>query len=383
MRLAANGQTRPRFKSVLGPDEQASLLAACPGVTAHGPDPQRLETDTVMDPVWGPLRRIWRAWSTDPEIRHHGSAGGVLTGLACFLLDTSRVDAVLHVAAARSDPMLTDARVSVTAGEAREGAQSRYGPAAPLVHVHRLLAEGVRFAVVAKPCDIAAMRNLAAQDPRVEQQVPYLLSFFCGGVPSLATAIKIAAHHGLPGEAVSLFRWRGEGWPGPTHLEGDGRSFQTWFDPTAPWGYDVQWRCKICPDAVAELADLACPDGWLLDDEGRPLHDEAPGVNVVVERTRRGSELLAAAVAAGYVACSDLTTVELESMHADHRRRRLGEAARLDALQDAGVARPDVRNYCVPTIRALAPQRLLEEQYRGALTRISRGQAEEPVDRTY
>jgi coenzyme F420-reducing hydrogenase beta subunit len=93
--------------------------------------------------------------------------------------------------------MLTDAWVSTSAGEVIAGAQSRYGPAAPLIHLNKLLHEGRRFAVVAKPCDIAAVRNLGRIDQRVERQIPYCLSFFCGGSLSLKMAENIAAYQGV------------------------------------------------------------------------------------------------------------------------------------------------------------------------------------------
>jgi coenzyme F420 hydrogenase subunit beta len=384
MRLSEAGHMRPVFLGELGADEDARLLQVCPGATACGPAAGSLEPDTTLDPIWGPMRGLTRGWAADPEVRHRAAAGGALTALACFLLHSRRVDAVVHVRASIESPMLTDAHVSTTVEEAIQGAQSRYGPAAPLLHVRRLLDEGTRFAVIAKPCDIAAIRNLARHDPRVERQVPYLLSIFCGGVPSSLTAEKIARYHGLaPGE-VSLFGWRGEGWPGPTHIEAtDGSSFdltyeQTWFDDSAPWGYDVQWRCKICPDAIGELADVACPDGWLLDD-GEPMHEEAPGVNVVLERTEAGSELVAAAIAGGYLCSAPLARKDLEAMHADHRKRKMGEPARLAALEETEAASPLVEDYRIEEVRELADPELLESQFEGAVRRIRAGQAEETL----
>ena len=53
--------------------------------------------------------------------------------------------------------------------------RSRYGPAALLVHAHRLRDEGQRFAMIGKPCEVAAIRNLGRIDPRVEQEIPYFL----------------------------------------------------------------------------------------------------------------------------------------------------------------------------------------------------------------
>ena len=57
-----------------------------------------------------------------------------------------------------------------------------------------------------------------------------------------------------------------------------------WYEPGVPWTYDIQYRCKICPDAIGELADVSCPDGWVMEN-GKPVHKEAPGQNVFVART--------------------------------------------------------------------------------------------------
>ena len=383
MQVSPAGQLRPALHTVLSPAEERSLVDACPGVTAIGPDPETLDPGTRLDPVWGPLRGVTRGWASDRAVRHRAAAGGALTALSCFLLDDRRVDAIVHVRASTSDPMLTDAMISRTPDEVMSGAQSRYGPAAPLVHVRQLLDDGARFAVVAKPCDVAAIRNLQRQDPRARQQVPYLLTLFCGGVPHLGTAHRIAEHHGVDSSEVALFRWRGEGWPGSTHVKTrDGRSFdltydETWFDVHQPWRYDVQWRCKICPDAIGELADVVCPDGWLLDASRRPLHEEAPGVNVVLERTPVGSELVAAATAAGYLEAAPLPHEEFEAMHPDHRQRRLGEPARLTALQVAGVAQPRVEGYRLTAVADLADPDLLSSQLNGTVRRIRAGQARE------
>jgi coenzyme F420 hydrogenase subunit beta len=112
-------------------------------------------------------------------------------------------------------------------------------------------------------------------------------------VPTIETAKKIANYHGVSPEEISVFRWRGNGWPGPTHIEThDGREFnityrKAWSSNDVPWKYDMQFRCKICPDAIGEQADVSCPDSWVMID-GKPVHDEAPGANLFVARTKRG-----------------------------------------------------------------------------------------------
>jgi coenzyme F420 hydrogenase subunit beta len=264
-----------------------------------------------------------------------------LTALGCYLLRSGEVDAVVHVKASVTDPILTDAHVSFTPEDVIGGAQSRYGPAAPLVHVNDLLDRGLRVAIIAKPCDIAAIRNLARIDARAREMVKYCLTLFCGGVPDTGTATDIAAHFGVSVDELTLFRWRGDGWPGTTHLETrDGRAFdlsydQAWYNPDASWAYDMQFRCKICPDAIGELADVAAPDGWIMEN-GVPLHREGAGVNIAIARTKAGACLIERAVAAGDLVLDGFTVPELYPMHGDHLDRKLGQPARNLGLRLAG-----------------------------------------------
>jgi coenzyme F420 hydrogenase subunit beta len=378
MELSPRGDLRPLLPAGADP----ALVDVCPGATVVGPDPAALEAGTRYDPVWGPRRAMHRGWAADPAVRHRAAAGGVLTALGRFLLDSGRVDAIVHVRASATHPTLTDAHVSRTAEDVLAGAQSRYGPAAPLVHVRELLDAGERFAVIAKPCDITAIRNLARHDPRVDERVPALLTIFCGRIarPSLPDAMARA--HAIEPDAVTLFRFRGEGWPGPTRIEArDGRCVDLTYheayldERETRWRYDAPWRCKVCVDQIGEVADLSVPDGWILDADGRPVHDEAPGVNVVVERTARGSELVAAAVAAGSLELAPISEADFEAMHADHRGVRLGLPARLAALREAGVHEPRVEGYDLPRLAQLAGPKIAASERAAMLGRIERGQA--------
>jgi coenzyme F420 hydrogenase subunit beta len=351
MTIVAPGQLRPVTKAPFSEGLLRGILAACPGVSLTGPDPRQARAEgAVMHTMWGPIHSLRRCWAGDERVRHKAAAGGALTALGQYLLRSGEVDAILHVRASLSDPMLTDAQVSRTPDEVLAGAQSRYGPAAPLAPVMRLLDEGQRFAFIGKPCDVAGIRNLARLDARVEAQIPYLLSIFCGGVANVETAEKIARYHGVEPRDVSVFRWRGEGWPGPTHVETkDGRVFdltyvQAWFEEDKPWTYDLQFRCKICPDAIGELADVACPDGWVIEG-GTRIFREAPGVNLAVARTEKGTRLVERAAAAGALTLAPCTIEEMAIQHGDHRRRKLGHPARALGMRLAGAPAIDARGF--------------------------------------
>jgi coenzyme F420 hydrogenase subunit beta len=373
MGLNIQGNMRPQVIGEVDAETNRTIMATCPGAVVTGPgQPDGVTTH----PIWGPIKSIHRSWSAEPDVRHHAAAGGTMTGLGRYLLDSGKVSAIVHVRASTSSPWLTDAYVSRTADEVMAGAQSRYGPAAPLLHVKRLLDEGETFAVLAKPCDISAMRALAQVDPRVEKQVPYLITNFCGGIFSGHVARSMVRYHGVEDDDVATFGFRGDGWPGPHRVQTkQGVNHDIAYADAykdKPWGYDLQFRCKICPDAVGEVADLSLPDGWKLRD-GRPVHDEAPGENVAVVRTERGSDLLRDAVAAGYLELDAVTMDELEAMHANHPDRKVGTPGTFLALRVAQQLSPTVSGYRPWRSARRAGYRVLRKQFLGTLRRVIRG----------
>lgn len=384
MIVTSAGRMRPRVKAALDEAVMARIRAVCPGLALPEPDATQVADKGVMHDIWGPIRAMHRGWSTDEALRFRSAAGGAMTALGCFILETGKADAILHVRASREHPMLTDALVSRTAEEVRSGAQSRYGPAAPLRHVMALLDDGLRFAVLAKPCDVGAIRRLALIDPRVEAQIPYLITIFCGGVNDLDAPRQMAAWHGVAEDEINVFRWRGNGWPGPTRIETkDGRHFdlsydEAWYSKNVPWGENVQFRCKICPDAIGELSDIACPDSWEMRD-GKPIHEEAPGANLFVARTERGEALVAEAAAAGAIHLDPFTIAELDLQHADHVRRKIENPARVRALGAMGEPMPRFEGFRPGRMVEIAGPERDREAEAGTRRRLAEGRNREPL----
>ena len=301
--LTAEGRERPVARQPLDAATVERINAVCPGTRvagAAGESAGEAVPHAMHDLVWGPARRLAIGYAGDPVVRHRASTGGVLTALGQFLLASGRVKFVLHVAASAAAPMRTDRRLSFDVASVLEGAGSRYGPAAPLVDFTALLDGGEPFALIAKPCDITAVRNLARIDPRVDRYLRYALTFVCGGASDLTKSEEVAGDLGVRPDEVSSFRYRGNGCPGLTRLETkDGRAFeltyqQMWEDE-ATWR--IQPRCKICPDAMGESADLAASDVW---PGGGPSGEDA-GFNGIIVRSARGLELYEAALAAGAI----------------------------------------------------------------------------------
>ena len=379
MVLTPEGRERPVARADLDAATLARINAVCPGTRIEGARPADQSAQAMHDVVWGPAEHLAVGHAGDPEVRHRAASGGVLTALGQFLLSSGRVKFIVHVAASKEQPLRSERTLSFDAAAVLEGAGSRYGPAAPLVDFTALLDRGDAFALIAKPCDIAAVRNLARIDSRVDRYLKYALTFVCGGASDLTKTEDIVTEFGVRLDQISSFRYRGNGNPGPTRFETrDGRSFeltyqQMWEDE-ATWR--IQPRCKICPDAIGESADLAASDIW---PGGTPSGEDA-GFNGIIVRTQRGLELYRAAVAAGAIVVEPrgLSFREFDGFQPHQVRKKRAVWARLAGMRAAGRPIPDTRNL---RLRECARLNTLGEnldEARGARRRAQQGTLSEP-----
>ena len=339
MHVTEHGHLRPRAARPPPAARLQTLLSACPGVVVEGAG-----DSAETHPIWGPVLSSRRAYATDPEIRFRGSSGGVISALAAFLLERGEIDFVLQIGAAAETPLRNVAHMSSSVAEVVARAGSRYAPAATLAGLDELLAQECRFAVIGKPCEIAGLRNLARVDPRVNRRIPYMLSFFCAGVPGFHGTRAALDRMGVQAAAVTGLRYRGNGWPGRMTAEtGSGEASLSYRES---WGEvlhrHLQFRCKICPDGTGELADIVAADAWSTPD-GYPDFEERDGISAVLARTPRGRDLLDACINAGALKASPLMLAELEAMQPYQARRKRVVLARLAALAATGRPLPRYR----------------------------------------
>lgn len=371
METVAPGYSRPRQHGDVSPQAEHAIAGACPGAVV-APWPQAPH----VHPYWGPWRRVATGHATDEALRHHASSGGALSALLIHALRSGRVDRVVHVTAHPDHPTRNLVTCSTTEAQIIEGAGSRYASSSPLGDIDRLLGDGGAAAFVGKPCDVSALRRLALTDRRVNEHVPLALSFFCGGVPSHDGADRILAAIGVKREEVSAFRYRGDGWPGAAVATmRDGRTAQMSYADS--WGAhlskEVQFRCKICPDAVGGVADIACADAWYGDDEGYPSFEEHLGRSLIVARTTAGEQFVEAAVEAGVLAIEPLDVGEIDRMQPAQARRKRLVRARLAALSATLQPKPEMRGVLVGEAARRAGGREALQNLLGSMRRVLSG----------
>lgn len=380
---SGNGYERPVIVGDLDDELVDTIFDVCPGSHIEGLPRSEISAETTIDKVWGPWRRIVRAWAAEPKTRFEGSTGGVLTALSQFLLEDRRVDFILHVKASETEPTFGERHLSFTQADVLEASGSRYGPAAPLIDVGDILAREQGFAFVGKPCDIAALRNYARHDERVDRLVKYWLTPVCGGYMPPPSMTAFLGRAGISAEAVKRFRYRGRGCPGPTRIDTDNESreyhyLDFWGEDESAW--HLPFRCKICPDGIGEAADIAASDTW---PGGSPNREDSltdAGTNGVVARTAAGLELLEAAASAGFVTIERDITCDDMSLYQPHQmRKKYAVRDRHLGLGDEGRIVPVTERLRIAELADELPDEVRRAQRSGTRRRVADGKATEPT----
>ncbi len=373
MTMQAPGYARPQQSAPLTASQESAIDAACPAIrveiSAHAP---------VDDLLWGPAHFVGTGFATDAALRHHASSGGVISALLVHALSTGLVDFVVQTGASTEVPTGNRTVVSRTAKDVFEAAGSRYAASSPLAALETWLASPGRFAFVGKPCDVAALRAYARSEPRIDAKVPLMLAFFCAGIPSARANARLLDAMDAPAGEVTAFRYRGDGWPGyATATLADGSTRRMGYDDS--WGQilskEVQFRCKICADAVGSAADVACADAWYGDEKGYPSFQEQDGRSLVMARTATGLKLLDAARAAGAIETTPVAMAEIIRMQPHQARRKRQVLSRLAAMAVAGRPAPRYRGLQLWAAAAKESPLAQAKSFAGLVRRFIQGRA--------
>lgn len=341
MRPFPPGYNRPGNAPPIDGATEKVIADSCPGwVVAPWQDAPNVH------PYWGPWHRVLTGTAGEANVQHQASSGGGITALALHALKTGRVDRVIQISADPQRPTRNVTVVSRTPEEVIRAAGSRYAASSPLQHLDRELAAGGALAFIGKPCDCSALRQLGRHDPRVAKHIPLVLSFFCAGIPSERGANNILKQLGIDFEDVREFRYRGFGWPGrATAIAHDGRTADMSYEDS--WGghlsKEVQFRCKICPDALGGVADIACADAWYGGESGYPSFEEQSGRSLIMTRTSFGDRFLSEAVEAGALTAEPLDIGDIDLMQPAQARRKRQIAARVAGIRAVLQPTPKMR----------------------------------------
>ncbi len=297
---------RPRFDSEASAN-CTKCLSICPGNSVDGNLASAgLPKAPESIHEFGHALEIWEGHASDPEIRHRGSSGGVLSALTLYCLEHEDMSFALHTAMDEKQPWINNTVQSRTRTEILSRAGSRYAPASPCAGLEAIEKSDRPCVFIGKPCDTAAVWMLRNERPQLDRNLGLVLSFFCAGTPSTKGTLDLLDAFDVNPKSVDHIRYRGEGWPGNFKVLYDNQSGEKSLTYEDSWGKLSHYRplrCQLCPDGLGRVADVSCGDAW----ESYNTSGD-PGRSIVIVRTERGREIVRRAMAANYVQLTPATS---------------------------------------------------------------------------
>jgi len=324
-------------------DEDTLAAAAFPEAPFHAASVGRYES-------------AWVGHAAEGDFRLQGSSGGLVSWVACELLDKGLVDAVVHVAPCaepRREGRFFAYRISRSRDQVRAGAQSRYHPIELSEVLRAIAAQPGRYAVVGIPCFIKAVQLLRRREPLYRERIAYTLGLFCGHMKSARFTESLAMQMGLPLQRVRGVEYRHKAEDRPANWYSSRMTLDDGSRPTRDWWHlaDGDWgagffmapACNFCDDVVAETADVSFGDAWV-----EPHASDWRGTNVMLVRSPVVAGLVRRGRDEGRLALDEVDDRYIaDTQAAGLRQRREGLAWRLARRRRGLVPRkrvaPDAR----------------------------------------
>lgn len=359
-----NGIYQPRAQSVSCGTCNA-CLKVCPFASglATGielPDEDSLgellvsAADTRHDPYIGRHLGLYAGHSE--EFRATGSSGATATWALSTLMREGAIDAALCVAPAtdRADTHF-EYQTCQSVDEIRRAARTRYYPAKLDEMIDHVLSQEGRYALVALPCTLKALRLAQLANPILKQRIVFTVGLFCGGLKTRHYTEYLAASAGCsplqienpefrvknPDSAADDYAFSCQGDQDKTHairMKALGDMWGTGlFKPNV---------CDYCDDLASELADLSVGDAWI-----PPYRSDGHGTSIIVTRTQQAAALVERGISSKALALRTLSASQVNTAQRGNiNHRRKGLAYRLHLAGRRGQRVPKKRVAAHPTL---------------------------------
>lgn len=291
--LARSG-TMP--KDSLNPDNfgvAEDLRVVCPGRTMRLNSLHKNKYRAARSYL-GSYLHTSAAYHSDHSERKKAASGGVASAMVKYLLEHGIAERVYITR--NNGPRQASAGAYLSLADLDDTIHdSIYHPADFGAGLQQLASCDKPFVFVGLPCEVAALETLMQQSERLARRCKLTIGLFCGGINRL-DGIEWYVRSIRPSlkKPLTSIRYREGHWPGQiiasdgetshavARIKGNSRRRIIKYI-AAFQGFFLQKRCRICPDQVAHMADIAVGDPHL----PRFQTSTSLGVSAVVIRTAR------------------------------------------------------------------------------------------------
>jgi coenzyme F420-reducing hydrogenase beta subunit/polysaccharide pyruvyl transferase WcaK-like protein len=229
------------------------------------------------DEFWlGEFDACFLGYAGDEEIREGAASGGVVSAVLVRLLESGRIDgALVSRLVPRDGRLQAETWIARTRDEVLQARTSIYIDFPMLPHILRLRDLPGRYAVVALPCQLSALREMEAKYPELKERIAYRLGLLCGHASNRKLLDRVLAKQRIPQDQIAEFAFRKGHWRGRSYVRmSDGTEYTF---PYLRFGlYQNLWfhcarRCLSCEDHFAEHSDVSFGDAWLGELKSHPI----------------------------------------------------------------------------------------------------------------
>lgn len=302
---------RPRINDKEKCKECTDCLKVCPAwELSAATSSAQTNGFAAIRKYFGEVLEVWEGYSADPEIRHHGASGGILTALACYCVEVEKMSGLLHIGQDDQNPLANKTCFSKTRAEMLSRTGSRYAPASACDRLEMIEKSERPCVFIGQPSEVAAYRNAQKMRPQLNDKTGLVLSFFCAGSPSTKGNQELIRKAGIDPRTVEEIRYRGRGWPGNYEIFGKDNSAPLWSTTYQDsWAFLQAFRpyaVHLFPDTSGEHADISGGDPWYREKE-----NGESGSSLIVVRTPLGRDILHRAMRAGWIVGKKVGVSEL------------------------------------------------------------------------
>lgn len=230
--------------------------------------------------------------------RESSSSGGILSWLLIKLLESKKIDGVIHVGDfLDNSEVLMGYRISFSKEQIINNKKSRYYPIEMSQTLKKIKEDypNKKFAIVGIPCFIKAIRLLQLQDSFYMDSIKYTIGIVCGHLKTKFFAESYALEVNINPKKIKNIDFR---YYQPSDTEASNYSVKIIGENfknskkiqvirnnnefyASNWGHGMfkYNACEFCDDVLAETADIVFGDAWLPE----YLH-ESKGTNIITVR---------------------------------------------------------------------------------------------------
>jgi coenzyme F420 hydrogenase subunit beta len=257
-------------------------------------------------------------YSTDEKLRYDCASGGLASQILIYALEHHIIDGALVTRMSKSNPLYSESFIARNPSEIVEASKSKYCPVAANSALKDILKEEGRFAVVGLPCHLHGIRKAEQIYPQLQKKIILHLGLMCSHMVNYRGTDFVAEKLDVDKNKVESITYRGSGWPGSMTIKSNGQSkniplvgkWRSYWPVFSSFLY-TPFRCIMCPDQMAELADISLGDAWLPEFRG-----DRVGRSILVTKTQFAEDLLKRMCADDRVSLSPTTIRKVKKSQA-------------------------------------------------------------------